>query len=181
VAQAGSQVSFTFTNVGLAASAITDIYFDDRGGTLSGSMVITSSEMSGPTPVSFKEFATPANLPGGGGLSPAFQTTAGFSSESTNPHVRNGVGNTSGGEEWVSLTFNLALDFAAVLAALDNGNLRVGLHVQGFAGGGSESFINGRGEQPLGEDPPPPIIPLPATGGLGLAGLAAIGAYRRRR
>lgn len=29
-----------------------------------------------------------------------------------------------------------------VLDALNNGDLRIGLHVQGFTGGGSESFVN---------------------------------------
>lgn len=173
----GGTLGFKFTNIGSVASAITDIYFDDRAGSLTTPLVITGSGTSGPTPVSFVQFASPSNLPGGGSLSPAFETTAGFLAESTAPPSKNGVGNTAGGEEWVTLTFNLSSNFADVMTAITNGGLRIGLHVQGFPGGGSESFVN---SVPPPPPPPPPVIPLPGASALALGGLLAVGARRRR-
>ncbi len=132
-----SQVLFEFRNTGLAAGSLTDIYFDD--GTLLG----IAQVFNGPG-VSFTPPATPGNLPGANNASPAFQTTAGFSADSDNPPPKNGV---NPGEK-VGILFNLisGQSFADVVNALGiaggaNG-LRVGVHVQSFGNGGSESFIN---------------------------------------
>jgi MYXO-CTERM domain-containing protein len=48
--------------------------------------------------------------------------------------------------------------------------LRVGIHVQGFADGGSEAFIND-----------PPVVPLPGAALLGVLGLGTAGGLCRRR
>jgi hypothetical protein len=62
------------------------------------------------------------------------------------------------------------------LAALDTnhlnqaGDLRIGIHVQSFGNGGSESFVNDPGL-------PPSIVPIPAAAwllGSGLIGLAGV-------
>jgi len=132
-----SQVLFEFRNAGPVASSLTDIYFDD--GTLLGiAQVINGAG------VSFTPPATPGNLPGANNASPAFQTTAGFSADSNPPVSHNGV---NPGEK-VGILFNLisGKSFADVVNALGiaggaNG-LRVGVHVQSFGNGGSESFIN---------------------------------------
>src|SRR3990172_11131595 len=60
-----NQVDFTFTNTGLAAMSITDIYFDD------GSLLAIASITDG-TGVDFESGANPANLPGANLASPAF-------------------------------------------------------------------------------------------------------------
>jgi MYXO-CTERM domain-containing protein len=174
-----TQVGFKFTNIGPGVSAITDIYFDDRApGALTTLAGIENSTLAG-AQVDFKQFASPTNLPGGGSLSPAFVTNLGFSAESKSPAFHNGVGNHA--SEYVTIIFDFASSgYSAVIQALLTGSLRVGLHVQGFDGGGSESFINGRGEGPLAGDPPTPVIPLPTTAGLGLFGLLAVGGHRRR-
>lgn len=57
--------------------------------------------------------------------------------------------------------------FDQVLSELDDGTLRIGIHVQGYSSGGSESFVN---------VPVPPAIWLLETG---LFGLVA-GARRRQ-
>lgn len=149
-----SQVSFTFRNAGPLAMSITDVYFDD--GTLLGIASITN--MPG---VSFSQNATPPNLPGGNLLSPAFQTTAGFSADSNPPVQPNGV---NPGEQ-VIITFNLigGQTFADTITAMNTpgDHLRVGIHVQGFTSGGSESFAT------------------PAPGALAL--LAGLGAFQSRR
>lgn len=152
-----NQVSFTFNNAGPAAMSITDVYFDD--GTLLGIALITSS--SG---VSFSQGASPGNLPSGNNANPAFDATAGFSADSNPPAQPNGV---NPGES-LTITFTLlsGVNFADTVAALNAGtNLRIGIHVQGFAYGGSESFIN--------------QVPAPAS--LGTLLLGGLLAARRRR
>ncbi|MCL4854532.1 MAG: hypothetical protein KJZ78_24495 [Bryobacteraceae bacterium] len=136
VTGAGSQASFQFfNNVGIASS-ITDIYFDD--GTLLGIALITTSGAG----VAFNSPANPSNLPGGNNASPAFVTTQNFSADSDPPVSQNGV---NAATEWVTITFNLINGKTIVdtLAALDDGSLRIGLHVQAIGSkGGSDSYVN---------------------------------------
>jgi hypothetical protein len=162
-----NQVEFKFFN-NSTSSSLTDVYFDD--GSLLGIASITDSG----TGVSFSQFAAPGNLPGANLASPAFQTTAGFSADS-NPAVSpNGV--TYG--EWVAITFNLlsGKTYADTLAALalpnggGTGDLRIGVHVQSYPGGYSESFINN-----------PVPVPEAETYAMMLAGLGLVGWAARRR
>ncbi len=139
------QAVFTFHNIGPIQSSITDVYFQD--GTLLGLASISSS--SG---VDFSAPATPGDLPAGNSINPPFVTTRDFSADSNpgNPGVmKNGVNNYTGSgvQEWVSITFNLinGRTYTDTIAALEGGELRIGLHVQGFANGGSYSYINGGG------------------------------------
>ena len=129
----GDQVLFTFNNSGPAASSITDVYFDD--GTLLAISTITSS-----AGVDFSQGASPGNLPSANSADPDFQTTAGFSSDSNPPTQPNGVNPG----EWLGITFTLqgSQNYNDTIASLANGSLRIGIHVQGFDGGGSESFVN---------------------------------------
>jgi hypothetical protein len=158
----GGTVDFKFlNNVGIASS-ITDVYFDD--GTLLA--IASISQSSG---VSFSTPASPGDLPGGGAVN--FNTTAGFSVDSNSPTAPNGV---DGGAEWMTVNFTLqgAQTFADTVASLQDGSLRIGLHVQAIGNNGeSEGFVN---------NPPTVLIPLPTTAALGMAGLAGL-AIRRRR
>lgn len=170
----GSQVAFKFTNA--SSTSLTDVYFDD--GTLLGIASITDSGNN----VEFSDqgVVAPPNLPGGEKLNPDFITTAGFSADSNPPVIFNGV--TSG--EWLTITFDLqsGQTYASVLNALalpnngGTGDLRIGLHVQGFSNGGSESFVN----SPDGVASP---IPEAQTTAMMLAGLGLVGfmAARRRK
>ena len=133
-----TQVQFRFRNAGPAASSITDVYFDD--GTLLGIASIVNY-----AGVDFSQDATPPDLPSGNSLSPAFETTAGFLADSNPPIQSNGV-NPS---EQLDIIFNLLAGktFADTIAALNGplnvgDDLRIGIHVQGFATGGSETFVN---------------------------------------
>jgi hypothetical protein len=60
------------------------------------------------------------------------------------------------------------------------GGLRIGIHVQGFASGGSESFVNNPPAPPGGGEDPPSAVPEPGV--LSLVGFSLLGmlAVRRR-
>ena len=159
-----NQVQFMFTNN--STSSLTDVYFDD--GSLLGIASITGS-----VGVAFSQFASPGNLSGANLVSPAFVTTAGFSADSDPVVMPNGV---SKGES-VAITFNLlpGITYADTLAALalpnagGTGDLRIGVRVQGYPGGG-ESFINN-----------PAPVPEAGTYAMMLAGLGLVGWAARRR
>jgi hypothetical protein len=95
-----------------------------------------------------------------------FQTTAGFSADSNQPVQPNGINPG----EFLQIIFSLQSGgtLQDVYNELVTGELRIGIHVQGFDSGGSESFIN----------TPPTSVPEPTTMllfGLGLLGVAGFG------
>jgi hypothetical protein len=155
----GSQILFTFLNSGPEASSITDIYFDDDVPLLAFSSFIPSAG------VTFTVGASPGNLPGGN----LYSFSSNYDYDSDNPTQPMGV---NPGES-LGLVFNpnLGATLDSVIESLNIGSLRVGIHVQGFASGGSESFLNTPGTP----------IPEPATFllvGIGLLGIA--GATRKK-
>ena len=156
---AGGQVEFKFYNQGPTASSITDIYFDD------GTLLALSTIVNGPTGVSFVTPATPPDLPGGETV--GFETTKGFSANSSTPITANGVNPG----EYVTIYFTLqdTKTYANTLAALADGSLRMGLHVQAIQPqGGSDSYVN--------------LVPEPYTLlllGLGLVGVAGVRRFRK--
>lgn len=161
-------VSFTFNNAGPLASSITDVYWDDQARLLRSMGSITYS--SG---VSFSQGASPGNLPGGNTIGFSVSPT-GASADSNSPVQPMGVNPG----EWLTIVWSLVAGatYNDVLAALNlggdqSGSLRVGIHVQGFSNGGSESFVS---------EPPAPV-PVPAAGLLLAGGLGAMGVLRRRR
>ena len=158
VTDSAGQILFTFSNTGPAASSITDVYFDD--GALSGiaSMINTVGL------VEFTALASPGNLPSANDASPPFVTTMGFSADSDPPTQPLGV-NPS---ESLGILFDLMAGqtIADVVSQLNTGQLRIGIHVQGFASGGSESFVN--------------IIPEPGAVTLFGIGLLVTGQALRR-
>ena len=102
------------------------------------------------------------DLPGGDLLSPPFQILDGGKAASP----------TSGLEPGEGLQFTLiysGFTKEQFLAGLLDGSRRIGIEVQGFAGGGSESFINN-------------IVPIPEPGSAALVatGLLVLARNRRR-
>jgi len=153
-----NQVVFKFDNIGSEDSSITDVYFDD--GTLLGTASIDNSNPG----VSFSQNASPGNLPGGNDINPPFVAIAGFTADSDSPIQLMGVNPG----ETVSIIFDLQSGGTVqdVIDEINNDELRIGLHVQSFATGGSESFVHAH-------------IPEPAT--LTMLGLGALGIFSRRR
>ena len=173
VTDAGSdQILFTFSNFGPADSAITKTHFDDDASVFNTNGI--AAIIDGDPGVDFSIGTNPAQLPGGGSITPAFgevippgsdiKTLANFwaGSQGSPPGVDPG--------ESLGILFDLEDDFDSVINALNSGNLRIGIHVQAFTSGGSESFVN--------NGPTPNPIPEPATMlllGCGLVGLAGFG------
>lgn len=172
----GDKVSFLFTNTGPNASSITDVYFDFGAGP--DRLLTPIFSITNGAGVDFSVGAHPGNLPGGNTI--GFSATAtGTTADSNPPAQPNGV---NPGEQ-LEIIFQIALGFGFqdVLDELDGlapvstdptDALRVGIHVQGFAGGGSESFVNTGGGDPT--------VPEPGTLALLGAALAGLGALRRR-
>lgn len=150
------RVLFTYTNVGPDACSLTDVFVDD------GSLLELATVHNTPGLVEFTEAPSPSNLPRGGNLTPPFDADSCFSADSDPPIQPMGV--NPGESLGIEYTLEPGGTFAHVLAELDDGRLRIGLHVQGFAGGGSEAFI---------------LVPEPAT--LCVLALAVPALARRTR
>jgi len=152
-------VNFTFYNDSSIQSSVARIYFDD------GSLLGIAEIIEGPG-TQFRSQAPPGDLPGGNLLDPWFVADREFTIGSQNPPPWKGVNNLQDPREWVTVRYNLINggDLAGVLAELNTGMLRVGLHVIDVDGVYSESAI---------------LIPEPAT--VLLLGLGALVLLRRRR
>jgi len=166
VTDAGNgQVSFQFFNDGPYDATITEIYFDD--GTLLGiASIVNGSGVSFDT--GDQNGVNPGDLPGGENLLPAFEARDIFSTEAS--------GNTSAGMdtgETLTILFELLADqeYADTIAAIEDGSLRIGLHVRSIGPDGiSDSFVN------LG------TLPVPdAASSIILMGLALLGIEGIRR
>jgi hypothetical protein len=164
------QVLFRFYQVlplgGWLPMSISEVYFDD--GALLG--INQLYETSG---VNFDQASVnPTDLPGGNTIVPPFAVTEGFWADRVSA-AANGV-NAVG--ESLGILFDLVngQDYDGVLAALDDGSLRIGLHVGSFTSGGSESFVN---DPPV----PPSEIPEPASYVLVGGGLLVLFSRLRRR
>lgn len=153
---------FTFANVGLISSSITDVYFQSTVLTTPLSIVAAGTSAG----VSFSVGANPPNLPEGNAPSINFQTTTGLSADSNSPSVQaNGV---NVGEQLQVMAYLAGTNtFASLMTSFVNGSTRIGIHVQSINGGQSDSMIT--------------VVPVPGALPLMATGLLAVGFMARRR
>lgn len=185
VGVASNQVKFIFSNSGPNASSITDVYFDD-GTLLSVAYVIDGEDDVAYAGTKYAEGASPGELPGGSTINWNDEGGHHFSADSDPPAQPNGanpgesfavVFDLLGGKTYADVIAAIALSLQPANIGTDvEGGLRIGIHVQGFAGDGSESFVN--------TTPPvlAPVVPEPgsmAMWGLGLALCGTVGYFRR--
>jgi hypothetical protein len=190
--EADSQVRFAFlnwlaydlsNNGAEIPSSITDIYFDDSGaqGLLGGVEFVADS--------GDPNFISGADNPDLPGKPAGWVTDQSLSAQSSNPPPHRGV---EAMPEWIVLGYDYVgsnTDFSDILAAIDAGNIRIAMHVQGINGsdGSSDSFIwtpLDPGESPGGPgplDPGTPVVPVPAAAGLGFLGMALLAVVRRKK
>jgi hypothetical protein len=167
VTDAGNnQVLFQFANSGSVDSFVRQIYFEDGNNILSNLGFDAATTSTG---VAFEEI-TKGGLNLAQGKNVNFETSFGI--KAVNP----GSGN-SGIDLNESLGLVFSGDFNTVLADLQSGDLRIGMHVQGIdPNGGSDSFLNNPTGGTVPTDPtnstdvPEPGVTL-ALVGVGIAGL----------
>ena len=156
---------FKFFNASSVDCSITKIFFDD--GSLLGIDYVLNDTTLGHTVLFSKASSGPGDLPGGKNLVPPFEAWREFNIGAEPPPSGNGVNNIPTGE-WVEIQFELLSErsLTNVLQELQTGELRIGLHVQAFPGGSSESAINNP-------------VPEPTT--ICLLGLGVLGLLKKRR
>lgn len=117
------KISFEIHNQSSLSSTITEILFDD-GAWLAGISSLTEG-----TGTNFQYPAGEEILPGWNLLSPVFVTTAGLSADRV---AAGGVGNGIDPGEYIAIVFNLQpeISFADAVMAIQNDELRVGIHIQ---------------------------------------------------
>jgi hypothetical protein len=156
-----NQVLFKFSNIGTAASSITQIYFDNGTALKSVNSIFDSG-----AGVDFSQASGNLNLPGGNSLTSKFVSDFGI--KANTPVSQQGVNNgTAANSEWVSVLFDLGINktLQSVIDEMRSGALRIGMHVQAFSdtNGGSEAFVNKPTITPLPVVTPPVVIPPVVT------------------
>lgn len=160
----GTTVTMTFANNSPIASVIAQIYLDDSGEALLGSPTILSTMVNNQLKFTVGS-GSPANMPGGNSLADAFSANTALSVYANNPSPRNGIGQT----ESLVLSYTLLTDITSFSDALQDGTLRIGMHVQSIGTAGqSDAFIATPDELP---PPPPPLNPVPEPATLLLLGM----------
>ena len=154
-----SQVQFKFSNDGIVVttplpSVIAKIYWEDTSGLLSDPSIAGSPTTS--AGVVFSPITPPGNFPEGNTIG----FTEDFEVAADNPAPQNGV------DVGEMLGVIFSGDFDAVIAALENGDMRIGMHIQSINNAGSDSFVNNA--NPI---PEPATILLIGSGLIGLVGV----------
>lgn len=170
MALGGGYIGLFLENKGSSPCSITDVYFDNGGSSSCFDNIAGLWDRDDPVfgisrhpGVDFSMGAAPPNLPGGNTV--GFNVTSGFAADSDDPRP---VGNGVNPGEFLGIVIRLipGKTLADVWDAFESGEMRVGIHVQAFADGGSESFVTGGVG---GEIPEPTTVALLGAGVLSLA------------
>lgn len=138
-----TQALFVIRNTGPTQVVIADVYFDD--GVLLGISGLYDKDDPAPTGssntgVDFSIGASPPNLPSPNCVVPPFGKLVVYSADADPSGPKWGIGPG----EILGVVFNLqpTKTFGDLLAGLNSGIVRIGLHAIAYASGGSESFVS---------------------------------------
>lgn len=138
VSEAAGGISFRFTNIGDESCSLTGIYFESSLGTLTELISIDDSCEG----VAFEQKSRPRNMPRWRKVdfepAPDMAFHSASQSDGQNGTSHNGI--EPG--EWLGITLATQADIDQIFRELDSQDIRIGIHVQAFSDGGSESFVN---------------------------------------
>jgi hypothetical protein len=164
LSQGAGYIDLTLRNLGPITSAVTAVYFDWAGTNTWSTQISGSSYLTDTSGVDFYWHGSPSNLPAGNNATPDFESD--LNAVAANPRPLWGIN----ANEY--LPFRFFTNATTYASMLDSGAFRVGVHVQSFPNGGSESFVS---RTMAG------AVPEPETYAMMLAGLAMVGAAARRK
>jgi hypothetical protein len=144
---------FNFGNPGASSMFIAGVFFDDNGYLSSSTPPWANVNNVGQ--VAFSGGASNAQFPQGGNN---FTTDYAFFSN-------NGAGNALAVQADEKLGLSFGASYNNVIAALTDGTLKVGLHVQGLPNGASDSYISSNSGNT--ENTPEPLTMLAAGAAVG--------------
>jgi len=160
VVNQGSSVLFNIFNSGDVAAPsmfISKVFFDDKNSFFDDDTYLSSPlvNIGNVGQVAFSGGASNDQLPQGGN---GFTTNYAFSSN-------NGAGNVFGIQAGESLGLSFTGDYNLVIAALNDGTLKLGLHVQALPNGQSDSYLSSSSGNT--QDTPEPLTMLAAGAAVG--------------
>lgn len=126
------QVRFEFHNESTVDSVIANVYFDAE------SLFSDIASIDSGPGTSYVIGGSPPVLPAGQDLDPVFDESPELRVAADNPAPHDGANPG----EWFAVILNLdGADYSDVIAALDDGSMRIGTHLIAFSDGSSESAV----------------------------------------
>jgi hypothetical protein len=171
VTDGGGFALFDFTVLaGLQDPNVAEIYFDVRNGSIVDPITVAQNIGTSFSPLNS---VNPGDLPGGGSN---FNVTSGLGIDSdvSGPPAQRPFPSSDGlnidDTLVLSIAYGAGFGFDDLIAGMNSGQVRIGMHVRSLANGQSDSFVTA-----------PTPIPLPAAAWMLLAGLGGLGMLSRRK